>query len=136
MRAAFLMISPYSITRGKMGPRKTALILMKHSHFDRTPQYTIENSSGNFGVVSGKEWVENAYCTFDFPLGWTVSPYCSVTMLFLVAMACTNRPIFSRVSCVPTERGTPPLQSDLSASTAKPIPSKSSSQPPHVTTRK
>ena len=35
MRAAFLL-SPSSITRGRMGASKAALILMKNSHFDRT----------------------------------------------------------------------------------------------------
>ena len=38
MRAAFLL-SPSSITRGKMGASTAALILMKNSHFDRTLQY-------------------------------------------------------------------------------------------------
>ena len=36
MRAAFLF-SLSSITRGRMGASKAALILMKNSHFDRTP---------------------------------------------------------------------------------------------------
>ena len=40
MRAAILL-SPSSITQGRMGATKAALILMKHSHFDRTPQYNI-----------------------------------------------------------------------------------------------
>ena len=39
MRAAFLL-SPSSITRGRMGASKAALILMKNSHFDRTLQYS------------------------------------------------------------------------------------------------
>ena len=60
------MLSPSFIFQGRVGASKAALILMKHSHFDRTPQYAIENSSGNFGV--GKEWVENTYCTFAYPL--------------------------------------------------------------------
>ena len=38
IRAAFLL-SPSFITQGWIGARKAALILMKHSHFDRTPQY-------------------------------------------------------------------------------------------------
>ena len=42
MRAAFLL-SPSCITQGRMVVRKAALILMKHSHFDRTPQYVKEN---------------------------------------------------------------------------------------------
>jgi len=33
--AAFLL-SPYFITQGRMGARKVALIMMQHSHFDRT----------------------------------------------------------------------------------------------------
>ena len=40
MRAACLL-SPSFITQGRMGARKAALILMKNSHFDRTPQYQI-----------------------------------------------------------------------------------------------
>ena len=39
MRAA-LLLSPSFITQGRMGARKAALILMKQSHFERTPQYT------------------------------------------------------------------------------------------------
>ena len=35
------MLSPSFITRGRMGTRKAALILMKNSHFDRTLQYII-----------------------------------------------------------------------------------------------
>ena len=38
MRAAFLL-SPSSITRGRMGASKAALILRKNSHFDRTLQH-------------------------------------------------------------------------------------------------
>ena len=37
MRAAFLL-SPSFITWGRKGARKSALILMKHFHFDKTPQ--------------------------------------------------------------------------------------------------
>ena len=33
------LLSPSSITQGRMGARKVALILMKNSQFDRTPQY-------------------------------------------------------------------------------------------------
>ena len=40
MRAAFLL-SPSSITQGRMGASKAALILMENSHFDRTLQYLI-----------------------------------------------------------------------------------------------
>ena len=42
------MLSPFFITRGRMGARRAALILMKISHFDRTPLYTallIKNES-------------------------------------------------------------------------------------------
>ena len=38
MRAAFLLFLSF-ITKGRMGAREAALILMKHSHFDGTPQY-------------------------------------------------------------------------------------------------
>ena len=37
-RAVYLL-SPYFITRARMGASKAALILMKNSHFDRTLQY-------------------------------------------------------------------------------------------------
>ena len=40
MRTAFLP-SLSSITQGRMGAREAALILMKNSHFDRTPQYLL-----------------------------------------------------------------------------------------------
>ena len=40
MRAACLL-SPSFITQGRMGAREAALILMKNSHFDRTPQYVL-----------------------------------------------------------------------------------------------
>ena len=33
------LLSPFFITRGRMEARRVALILMKNSHFDRTPQY-------------------------------------------------------------------------------------------------
>ena len=33
------LLSPSFITQGRMGASKAALILMKNSHFDRTPQY-------------------------------------------------------------------------------------------------
>ena len=42
MRAAYLL-SPSSITQGRMGASKAALILMKNSHFDRTLQYIAGN---------------------------------------------------------------------------------------------
>ena len=40
MRAAFLLSSS-SITQGRMGESKAALILMKNSHFDGTLQYSL-----------------------------------------------------------------------------------------------
>ena len=41
MRAAFLL-SPSSITWGRMGASKAALISMKNSHFDRILQYIVQ----------------------------------------------------------------------------------------------
>ena len=39
------LLSPSFITRGRMEARRAALILIKNSHFDRTPQY--DNSDCN-----------------------------------------------------------------------------------------
>ena len=44
------LLSPSFITRGRMEARKAALILMKNSHFDRTPQY-IDQPKVNWSSV-------------------------------------------------------------------------------------
>ena len=52
MRAAFLL-SPSSITRGRMGTSKAALILMKNSHLDRTLHtYIYFLLTGSFGRLA------------------------------------------------------------------------------------
>ena len=58
MRASFLL-SPSFITQGRMGVRKIALILMKNSHFDRTPQYNIDMKAK---ALMGKPIFNRNFC--------------------------------------------------------------------------
>ena len=78
MRAAFFLSLSF-ITQGRMGARKAALILMKQSHFDRTPQY-IELLNE---ILCSEAWMS---IYVESPLGWALenTPFFTGKLLWVM----------------------------------------------------
>ena len=83
------MLSPSFITQGRMEARQTALILMKNSHFDRTPRYTHTTSSPRRKADAGQN-MKKAYphsmpstSLTVFPLLYSSYPLFSCLVLLL-----------------------------------------------------
>ena len=51
------LLSPFLITRGRMDARRVALILMKISHFDRTPHWSCLQKAPFFKKITQKLWL-------------------------------------------------------------------------------